>query len=263
MNPKTIFFDIDGTLLGTYGGRKFQIPESTLTALRLLKRNGHRIAVCSGRQPIFIEKYFPGLFRSFIAMNGTLVVFEGETVFDRTFSVDEVRRYSAHFDRYGCRYVFVGKEKGWARNIREWGQAGIERMYGLSDFIVEDWKPEDVRANVMDFIFPTRGEFERCAPAFESGMRLNFHPGGQTADLSLEDSDKAKGIARFLACAGIRKEDTVAFGDGSNDVTMMGAVGTGVAMGNAVDEVKRAAGYVTADIFDDGICKGLRHLGLI
>ena len=115
----------------------------------------------------------------------------------------------------------------------------------------------------MDFVFPTHEEFERCAPAFGSGMRLNFHPGGQTADLSLEDSDKAKGIARFLLYSGIKREDTVAFGDGGNDVTMMGAVGTAVAMGNAVDEVKRAADYVTADLFDDGIYKGLKHLGLI
>lgn len=263
MNPKTIFFDIDGTLLGTRNGRKFQIPESTMTALRLLKQNGHRIAVCSGRQQIFIERYFPGLFRSFIAMNGTHIVFEGETVFDRPFTLEEVYRYFHRFNFFGCRYVFVGKQRGWAHNIREWGQEGIERMYGLSDFVVTEWKPEDVHANVMDFIFPTQEEFKRCSQAFSGGMRLNFHPGGQTADLSLEDSDKAKGIARFLQYSGIRKEDTVAFGDGGNDVTMMGAVGMGVAMGNAVDEVKRAAGYVTADIFDDGIYKGLKHLGLI
>ncbi len=263
MSPKTIFFDIDGTLLGTRNGRRFQIPESATAALRQLKRNGHRIAICSGRQQIFIEKYFPGLFSSFIAMNGTHIVFDGKTVFDRSFSLEEVKRYSAHFDAYGCRYIFVGKRNGWARNLREWGREGVEHMYGLSDFIVTGWKPEDVHANVMDFVFPSREEFEHCAPAFGDGMRLNFHPGGQTADLSLEDSDKAKGIARFLRYSGIKKENTVAFGDGGNDVTMMGAVGTGVAMGNAVDEVKRAADYVTADLFDDGVQKGLKHLGLI
>ena len=44
---------------------------------------------------------------------------------------------------------------------------------------------------------------------------------------------------------------------------MMDAVGCAVAMGNAVDEVKQKADYVTADLFDDGIERGLRHLGLI
>lgn len=263
MARKTIFFDIDGTLLGTKDGRHFQMPESTRTALRLLVRGGHRIAVCSGRQEAFIHKYFPGVFQSYVAMNGTHVVFEGATVCDRIFSAERVAELSEHFARGNCRFVFIGKTHGWSRNIAEEHVPFLNGLYGLPDFLRTDWKPEEICANMMDFVFENDAEYERCRPFFSDGMVINRHPGGLTSDLSFEGEDKASGIERFLAYSGIPKEDTVAFGDGYNDVTMMRAVGLGVAMGNAVDEVKNAAGFVTSSLFDDGIYNGLKKLNLI
>ena len=55
----------------------------------------------------------------------------------------------------------------------------------------------------------------------------------------------------------------MAFGDGGNDVLMLKHVGIGVAMGNAEDEVKRAADYVTDSVDEDGVEKALRHFGVI
>lgn len=263
MAKKTIFFDIDGTLLGKRDGRRFQMPESTREALRLLVRGGHRIAVCSGRQEAFIHKFFPGVFRSYVAMNGTHVVFEGKTVYDRVFPAERVAELSDYFARGNCRFVFIGKEHGWARNVPEKFVPFLNGCYGLPDFLRTRWEPEQIRANMMDFVFPTDAEYERSRELFTGGMVINRHPGGLTSDLSFEGEDKATGIERFLSYSGIKKEDTVAFGDGYNDVTMMGAVGLGVAMGNAVDEVKKAAGHVTSDMFDDGIYNGLRDLKLI
>ncbi|MCI1954829.1 MAG: HAD hydrolase family protein [Oscillospiraceae bacterium] len=263
MNRKTIFFDLDGTLLGTRDGRMFQIPESAVFALNELKRNGHRVAVCSGRPEPFIHRFFPGLFRSFVASNGTHVVFEGHTVFDGTFPPERVRALMEHFDAFGCRYLFVGKNHAWARGIERGLFARLGANYALPGFLVADWKPEEIRANMMDFVFRDEEDYRRQEKAFTGGMVMNRHPGGLTADLSFADSDKASGIARFLEFSGIPREDTVAFGDGYNDISMMKAVGCGVAMGNAVDEVKEAADYVTEDLFRDGIYRGLKHLRLL
>lgn len=263
MARKTIFFDIDGTLLGMKDGRRFQMPESARTALRLLVRGGHRIAICSGRQEAFIHKHFPGMFQSYVAMNGTHVVFEGETVYDRAFSAERVAKLCETFTRANCRFIFIGKTHGWSRNIAPEHIPFLNSLYSLPDFLITDWKPEDICANMMDFIFENDEEYERCRGLFTDGMVINRHPGGLTSDLSFEGEDKASGIERFLAYSGISKEDTVAFGDGYNDVTMMRAVGLGVAMGNAVDEVKNAAGLVTTDLFDNGIYNGLKKLGLI
>ena len=55
----------------------------------------------------------------------------------------------------------------------------------------------------------------------------------------------------------------MAFGDGQNDIEMLRHAAVGVAMGNAAEEVRRAADYVTASIDDDGVALALRHFGLI
>ena len=52
-------------------------------------------------------------------------------------------------------------------------------------------------------------------------------------------------------------------GDSENDLSMLRFAGAGVAMGNAKEEVKQAADYVTASIDDDGIAKALKHFGII
>ena len=62
---------------------------------------------------------------------------------------------------------------------------------------------------------------------------------------------------------GVTTDEAMAFGDSENDVTMLRAVGTGVAMGNAADDVKAAANYVTDDAMQDGIATALRHFELI
>lgn len=263
MNKKTVFFDIDGTLLGTRNGRHFCAPPSTMEALNLLKKNGHRIAVCSGRQESFIHKFFPGCFTSYVAMNGTHVVFDGETIYDLPFTTEKIAELMAHFDSFGCSYTFIGKDKAWGRNLPKEHIDTLNLLYGFDDFLITEWVPEEVHANMMDFIFRNEEEYQQCREAFTESMILNRHPGNLAADLSFKGNDKAKGIRYFLEHSGIKKEDTIAFGDGYNDVTMMDAVGLGIAMGNAVEEVKQAANYVTDSIFEDGIYHALKHFELI
>lgn len=263
MTKKTIFFDIDGTLLSTLNGKRFVIPESTMQALHQLKRNGHQIVICSGRQEAFIHKYFPGVFSSYVAMNGTHVVYDGKTIFDHVLSEDEVVQLIERFDEVGAWYNFVGKANGWSRNIPASIMDDMNPIYGLENYIKTDWQPQDVQANILDFFFEDEAHYERVQSAFTGSLVMNRHGTELAADLSFKETDKSKGIARFLEYTGIPKSDTFAFGDGYNDITMMGAVGCGVAMGNGVDEVKQAAAYVTDDIFSDGIYKALKHFELI
>ena len=62
---------------------------------------------------------------------------------------------------------------------------------------------------------------------------------------------------------GLRPGETMAFGDGENDIDMIRFAGIGVAMGNAIKNLKSAADYITTDIDDDGIANALKHFGLI
>ena len=62
---------------------------------------------------------------------------------------------------------------------------------------------------------------------------------------------------------GIDLADTMAFGDGGNDIPIIQKAGIGVAMGNALDAVKESADYVTASVDEDGIAHALEHFNLI
>lgn len=263
MSKKTIFFDIDGTLLTTHNGRRFSIPPSALTALNVLKQNGHRIAVCSGRPEAFIHKFFPGMFDTYVALNGAHVVFDGQTVLVREFPPERVAALTEHFDSFGCTYTFIGREHAWGRNLSDRYPVRLNEAYGIPDYVVTKWTPEDVHAGMMDFLFHDDEEYRRCQSAFDETMVLNYHPGNFAADLSFKGEDKAGGIRALLEYSGIDRADTIAFGDGYNDITMMREVGFGVAMGNAVDEVRQAAHYVTGTVFEDGIYHALEHLKLI
>ena len=73
----------------------------------------------------------------------------------------------------------------------------------------------------------------------------------------------SKGIDEIIRHFGIRLEETMAFGDGGNDVSMLRHAAIGVAMGNAVDEVKEHANYITTSVDEDGIANALKHFSVI
>jgi hydroxymethylpyrimidine pyrophosphatase-like HAD family hydrolase len=82
-------------------------------------------------------------------------------------------------------------------------------------------------------------------------------------DLNLKGVDKSVAARRVMEYYGYTLDEAMAFGDGGNDVPLVRDVGVGVAMGNACEELKRVADYVTESVDDDGIEKALRHFGLI
>lgn len=82
-------------------------------------------------------------------------------------------------------------------------------------------------------------------------------------DVVEKGGSKVTGIQKYLSIKEYTREEAAAFGDGENDIEMLRYVQEGIAMGNANDFVKSIADYVTADIDDNGIEKGLRYLGLL
>ena len=71
------------------------------------------------------------------------------------------------------------------------------------------------------------------------------------------ETDKGKALLRLAAGLGYSQEQTMAFGDGLNDISMIRMAGLGVAMGNAHPDVKKAAGAVTDDCDHDGVAKAI------
>ena len=71
---------------------------------------------------------------------------------------------------------------------------------------------------------------------------------------------KAKGLSILSDNLGVKREEIITVGDNINDMEMIEYAGLGVAMGNAPDQVKDKADYVTASNNDDGLAKFLEKL---
>ena len=92
-------------------------------------------------------------------------------------------------------------------------------------------------------------------------ISARWHP--TFCDISPIGGTKQLGIDKFLEYYGLDLKDTMAFGDGGNDMQMLQHVSLAVAMGNAGDELKIIADFVTKDVDDEGIAYALKHYGLI
>ena len=83
------------------------------------------------------------------------------------------------------------------------------------------------------------------------------------ADITAKGNTKQKGIDEIIKYFGLKLEDTIAFGDGGNDISMLRHAALGIAMGNAKEDVQAVADYVTDTVDNDGIQKALKHFNLI
>lgn len=82
-------------------------------------------------------------------------------------------------------------------------------------------------------------------------------------ELNIASANKGNALRRLAESLGLTLANTMSFGDGTNDLTMIEAAGTGVAMANAVDAVKSAADYITLSNDECGVASALRHFGVI
>ncbi|MCL2548660.1 MAG: HAD family hydrolase, partial [Symbiobacteriaceae bacterium] len=73
------------------------------------------------------------------------------------------------------------------------------------------------------------------------------------------EATKAAAVAELARIWGIDAADIVAFGDDLNDIDMLNHAGVGVAMGNAVEEVKAIADYICPSNEEDGLARWLQE----
>ena len=110
-------------------------------------------------------------------------------------------------------------------------------------------------------VFPVTSE-EALADLDLAGMsKKRWHP--RAVDIYPAEGGKVAGMEAFLEVNGLTIDGAIAFGGVKNDIEMLERVGTGVAMGNAMDEVKAVADFVTTADRDDGIENALRCFGLL
>lgn len=270
---KLIAIDMDGTLLNS----KKQCSKKTMEILKQAQERGAIILPATGRAINGLPKELKDLgVRYGIFCNGATCYDcqEGKVLVANHFSVKEViqllkicEKYDAAYDIYAggmgyCEKKFLDKIEEYiieepiqmlVRNTRK-SIAGR-----LTDFIIEH-KMSVEKINMffqdLDLREQARKEFKAtkiAEPVSSLVNNLEMGKAGCTKGLALE---------QLIQVLGLTKEEVMACGDANNDLAMLEVAGFSIAMGNAVDEVKAIADYITDTNDEDGVAKAIEKFVL-
>ena len=257
---KAIFFDVDGTLLSQKQGK---VPISTQRALRRVRKKGIKIFIATGRHMIELSK-LPVMeipFNGYLTLNGNLILDENKKAYAGTpISADEVEVLSGIFRAKKIPFVMISADKRFINYVDDVVVETQASTHGTIPDIgnVSDYDGEKIYQCIA---FVQDRERKVLDEILDECSITSWNPTG--IDIVARGSGKAAGIAQFIQEHGLDRSEIMAFGDGENDIEMLKFAGVGVAMGNASDEVKAAADYVTESVDDNGIENALKHFGLI
>ncbi len=257
---KAAFFDIDGTLLSFTTHR---VSEGTIRAFDRLHKAGVRTFISSGRPMVLIPP-MPVTFEGYITMNGGLVFVNNSslhiphtTLLSNPIPAGDLETWlDLAKARNICTMIFTAdgmmlaqpNEVGMKlRDQLEFTMppiVGIDEMHGVEAYQIIALMPPQMDAEVASLLPHCR--LPRWHPAF--------------TDIVANGNSKAAGMEAICSHFGINQDDTIAFGDGGNDIEMLQWAGIGIAMGNAAPEVQKAADMVTASVDDEGIEQAVNKL---
>ena len=262
MNQRyALFFDIDGTLVSF---KTHEIPASTILALTQAKANGHRVYIATGRPPIIITNLgaIEHLIDGYITTNGALCFVGDNLVCCQPIPKSDVLTCVEDAQAKGYSLIIVGQ-----RDVAVLDPAGdvdriFRQMLAVKNLDKASPLEEVLKQDILQLtpFFPADYEPKLMAqmPQCISGR---WHP--EFTDITANGADKGKGILAIARHEGFNPSQTIAFGDGGNDTSMIIQAGIGVAMGNAIEELKQQAEYVTTSVDADGILNALRHFRII
>ncbi|MBA2874154.1 Cof-type HAD-IIB family hydrolase [Thermaerobacillus caldiproteolyticus] len=257
MKKKIVFFDIDGTLLD----EKKDLPDSTMAAIQKLKESGVYVAIATGRAPFMFADLRERLnIDSFVSFNGQYVVFEGKVIYKHPLNRHKLHELKEQAHQNGHPLVFMDADEMKASmEDHPYIHVSMESLkFAHPPFDPLYYENRDI---YQALLFCKSEEEHVYVNAYPEFRFVRWH--NVSTDIVPFGGSKAEGIRRLIERIGISKEDVYAFGDGLNDMEMLQFVGTGVAMGNAKEEVKKVADFVTKPVSEEGILYGLKQLELI
>lgn len=272
MPIRLIAVDMDGTFLDD----EKQIPRENLEAFRCCAQKGIHLVPATGRIPMGVPeelRTLPGV-RYVISANGaciydylkqqeiascrmepSLAAFLMELARD---SGDDIM-YDAYLDGIGCTTAYFYENIGRYTESRVI-EALIRRTRRVVGDNISYIKTKNRPVDKVNMFFPDLNARSRMRE------RLREVPGIVVAssltnnlEINARGADKGSALLRLAACLGVAAEETMAFGDGENDQTMIEAAGIGVAMENAVPALRGAADYITAANNEAGVARAIER----
>lgn len=252
---KAIFSDVDGTLISF---KTHSVPQSAVEALREAHRSGIKIIIATGRPFTDLHEIEEIPYDAVVALNGShCALRNGTSVLRRQISLDDFHKAQQLSRRYGFALA-VETDRGIMVDRLTPDVIELVKLVNHPVPPVGDIGKEFVEGKCCQLCFFCDMETEREIMAQLPALSASrWNP--IFADINVAGVDKATGIRTFADYYGFDVSETITFGDGGNDIPMLRAARTGVAMGNASETVKQAADYVTETVDENGIRNALER----
>ncbi|MBE5706699.1 MAG: HAD-IIB family hydrolase [Erysipelotrichaceae bacterium] len=253
MERKYIFFDIDGTLLDDNPGGK--ILESTYRTLDKLKENGHFVAIATGRaQYMALDAAKEAHIDCLVTDGGNGITLHNELQYIKPIDFVQANRVIDQCIEHHLPFaVALGNEAVLYTNQSD------QKDQKLPVKLVVDESIDFHQVKEIYKVFIECGEQEEKLLDLGTLEYMRYFKG----QIIIEPADKYKGILEMVHLLKGNERDIVVFGDGLNDISMIDQAPLGIAMGNAIDEVKAVANFITKRNDDDGIEYACRYFGWI
>ena len=260
--PRLVALDIDGTLLKWVDGAGTtheEISPTVQDAVRRARGTGAHIVLASGRSPHgmipvaeALDLHLDGSEPLWIVASNGAVVFRYppmEVVHEETF---DARPAVAEVLRHHPEALVAVEERGVGYRVNAHFPAG--ELSGQMTIVgIDDLVAGPVSRVIIRDPAATADDFVELAAKL--GLHGTDYVVGWTAwmDLAPVGVSKASGLQHVADELGLAPDEALAVGDGRNDIEMLRWAGRGVAMGQAVEQVREAADDVTLSVFDDGV----------
>ena len=263
MNKKRmIVMDLDGTLLN----EKSKVSKKTKIYLSELKQEGYKIVIATGRiLGSAIIATDGAEFANYIVTDAGAAIYKNTNKNDvwkniyiapisRKIAEDIIEKFNneefAYIDLCSKNYVNMYATKYISKNVvvKKYTDKNeiLENINEIIHIAVGFWKNEFVKKYQQIFI-------ERY-PSLDIKIMQDSFGDIQWLELSNKGIEKYSGIYKIAQIEKVENKDIIAFGDGLNDVDMIKKCGIGVAMKNALADVKTRADFVTdKSNLEDGI----------
>ncbi|MBQ3054210.1 MAG: HAD hydrolase family protein [Clostridia bacterium] len=234
-----IFLDIDGTLVS-----KTPVPaKEVITAIKKARDAGHFVFVNTGRSRGFIDERLISALEvdGYICAMGQYFEMDGKIIRNECFTKEQLEI---------VKEVIIGNHCGWFETTKTCFGFNSNDSYTPVDFSDPDL--EVTKISMMGILS------EENVAKLKPFAKVYQHP--HYFETSLNGYSKGRALLEVSKMLGIDKKNTIAMGDSRNDKEMIEVAGIGVAMGNALEEIKSVADFVTKSVSENGVSYAIENL---
>lgn len=261
-----VLFDYDGTLVDER--EAIYVPTAkTKMAIRKLQEQGFLCVLATGRALSYIPNGAKDLhLDGYITSNGAYVTVHGKVIYNDVFCDEELAQLIQYMDTHSVNYILEGTNYCFVKDLHEESYLHFMENFKIpKDNFVRYRSFDEVKERIskITLAFTNPEEVHKASQSLKDNYQCSFHRNCNTFDIGKKCIDKGTGAQIIINRYSIPIEQTYAFGDGDNDITLLATVKYGIAMQQHDARLDDVAYMITNSVSKEGIYEALRKLKVI